>query len=275
MSDNPMKIVTGYTGEPHVTSQQDRYINQGSFGSGCVVLPTGNQLALTVNTATQLTLSDGAVSLQGCVGVIDAGETVTINIDPGTSGTARIDLVCVRYYKDNSGVEEMSIIVHKGSTFSGTTPIAPNYTGGIIAEGIHVSEYPLWRINIDGLAISSVERVAQVVSSQPQIELLLSAYTELLAGKAFMLDFPSGDAVNTARTGLAIRDAFLFRGYGTYSQDVLGLASQVNAFGIGFKNSSTSMVLLSICGGKMYYCQYSNTGAGTIYNPLVLTSNVE
>lgn len=273
MSD--MKIVTGYTGEPHVTSQQEKYINQGSFGAGCVVLPTGNQLELTVNTATQLTLADGAVSLQGCVGVVDAGVTKTIDIEAGTTGMKRIDYVCVKYVKDSgSGVESMGITVKTGTPVA-DTPAAPAYTGGSIEEGDTLVEAPIWRINIDGLTVSSVERVANVVSTQPRIELLLAAYTELLAGKAFVLDFSSGDSVNTSRSGLAIRDVFLFRGYGTFSQDVLRLASQVNAFGIGFKNSSSSMVLLSICGGKVYYCQYSNTGAGTVYNPLVLTSNVE
>ena len=270
---NAFKIVTGYTGEPHVTAQQDRYINQGAFGTGCVVLPAGNQLALEIVSATQLVLYDGALSMQGCVGAMDTGAYITIDVSSGTTGYNRIDYLCVRY-ENNNGIESMSFVVREGVGSTGT-PTPPSYTAGTISAGDIVVEAPVWRINIDGLSVSSVARVANVVSSQPQIEQLLAAYTELLAGKAFMLDFNSGDSVNTARTGLALRDTFLFKGYGTFSQDVLGLSAQQQAFGIGFKNSSSAMVLLSICGGKMYYCQYSNTGAGTIYNPLVLTSNVE
>lgn len=265
-------IITGYTGEPHITAQQDRYIKQGAFGTGCVVLPTGNQLTLEPATATQLTLHDGAVSLQGCVGAMDAGDTEVIEIDSGSTGMNRIDYLCVRYEK-NSGVESLSFVVKKGTPSSGT-PAAPTYTTGSIEAGDTVVEAPVWIINITGLSITSVERYARVISSQPQIELLLEAYTQLLAGKAFVLEFSSGDSVNTARTGLALREVFLFRGTGAYSQDVLELGTQVNAFGIGFKNSSTSMVLLSICGGKLYYCQYSNTGAGTVYVPLNLQTNI-
>lgn len=274
MSDNPFRIVTGYTGVAHITPQQDRYINQGSFGTGCVILPTGNQFNLTISSAMQLNLYDGAVSLQGCVGVVDAGALRTITLEPGTTGMKRIDYVCVKYEKvSGSGIESMGIVVKTGTPVAGT-PTAPTYTSGSIEGGDTLVEAPIWQVNIDGLSVTTVERVANVINSQPQIEQLLALYTELLAGKAFVLDFSSGDSVNTARTGLALRDVFLFRGTGTYSQDVLGLASQVNAFGIGFKNSSTSMVLLSICGGKLYYNQYSNTGAGTVYVPLNLQTNI-
>ena len=269
-----LNIVTGFTGTAHVTAQQDRYINQASFGSGTVVLPTGNQIDCIIRSATQVQLSDGAISLQGCVGVIDPSTVLQLTIESGTSGMNRIDYVCAKYTKNGAGVEAMTIVVKTGTPVAGT-PVAPQFEDGSIENGDTVVEAPLWKVNVEGLSISSVERVARVISSQPTIENLLSAYTELLAGKAFVLDFSSGDSVNTARTGLALRDVFLFRGTGTYSQDVLGLSSQVNAFGMGFKNSSTSMVLISICGGEMYYCQYSNTGAGTVYNPLVLTSNAE
>lgn len=268
-------IVTGYTGVAHITPQQDRYINQSAFGKGTYVLPTGNQMECTISGATRITVSDGGVSLQGCVGIIDPGTVYNKDIDPGTTGMNRIDYLCVKYTKTSgSGVEALSFVVKTGTPVSGT-PTPPSYLDGSIEGGDTEVEAPIWQINVSGLSISSVQRVAQVIPTQANLELLLSAYTDLLAGKAFVLDFSSGDAVNTSRTGLAIRDTFLFRGYGTYSQDVLGLASQVNAFGIGFKNSSTSMVLLSICGGKMYYCQYSNTGAGTVYNPLNLQSNIE
>lgn len=40
-----MEIITGYTGKPHVTSEQDRDVNIGVVGEGSYVLRTGMQLA--------------------------------------------------------------------------------------------------------------------------------------------------------------------------------------------------------------------------------------
>ena len=40
-----MEIITGYTGKPHVTAEQDRDVNEGIFDTGSFVLKTGSQLA--------------------------------------------------------------------------------------------------------------------------------------------------------------------------------------------------------------------------------------
>ena len=39
-----MDIITGYTGSPHVTAEQDRDVNIGIFGAESYVLRTGSQL---------------------------------------------------------------------------------------------------------------------------------------------------------------------------------------------------------------------------------------
>lgn len=45
-----MDIITGYTGSPHVTAEQDRDINIGIFGNESYVLQTGSQLAAEVSS---------------------------------------------------------------------------------------------------------------------------------------------------------------------------------------------------------------------------------
>ena len=45
-----MEIITGYTGKPHVTSEQDRDVNIGAVGEGSYVLQTGMQLAAEVSS---------------------------------------------------------------------------------------------------------------------------------------------------------------------------------------------------------------------------------
>ena len=52
-----MKIVTGYTGTPHITSNDQQGFNQGVFGTGNIVL--GVELATALGTTVE-TLVNGA-----------------------------------------------------------------------------------------------------------------------------------------------------------------------------------------------------------------------
>ena len=48
-----MDIITGYTGSPHVTAEQDRDINIGIFGNESYVLQTGSQLTAEVSSKNE------------------------------------------------------------------------------------------------------------------------------------------------------------------------------------------------------------------------------
>jgi hypothetical protein len=156
-----MNIVTGYRGVPHVTSQQDRYINQSAYGLGSYVLPIGNQMSATIDSATQVTISDGGVSVQGCVGVIEYGQSESLAIESGTTGMQRHDLIVARYTKDTSGVEDIQLVVLTGVPTTGTAE-DPAYTDGSIAAGDTIVDFPIWRVNINGIAIESVTRVGSI-----------------------------------------------------------------------------------------------------------------
>ena len=268
------KIVTGYTGVAHVTPQEDRFINQGAFGSGTVVLRTGNQLACAISAAMKITVSDGMVSMQGCVGLLEPSTAAQFTLEAGTSGLNRIDYLCVQYNSTGGSVESMGLVIKTGTPTSGT-PTPPTYADGTISGLPNTTvEAPLWKINISGLSITSVERVAPVVQPIPSLMSSLSGFTSLLAGKATMYTFASGANINTARANMTTGDVFVFFGKDAFSQDALGLATQVNAFGIGFKNAYSSVALLTVCGGNLYYSTYNNSGAGSVYNPLNLTTNI-
>jgi len=156
-----MNIVTGYRGVPHVTSQQDRYINQSAYGLGSYVLPIGSQLSATIDSATQITIADGGVSVQGCVAVIEYGQSESLAIESGTTGMQRYDLVVARYTKDTDGIEDVQLAVITGVPTTGT-PEAPSYADGSIAAGDTVVEFPIWRVAVDGIAIDSVTRVGSI-----------------------------------------------------------------------------------------------------------------
>lgn len=160
-----MNIVTGYRGEPHITSQQKRNINIGIFGSGAhIIKGVGAELSATVISANEVEIADGTLVAEGCTAEIQRGTTESMTIDNGTQGKLRIDLIVARYNKNTStGVEDMALIVIKG-TPSASDPQAPAYISGSIAEGDTTVDFPIYRVNIDGISITSIERLVDVVN---------------------------------------------------------------------------------------------------------------
>lgn len=154
-----MNIVTGYKGQPHVTAQQDRNKNRGIFGSDSYRLLVGSNMAATIVSANEITIADGVVCVQGCIGEIPAGTSESLTIENGAQGMQRLDRIVVRYTKDGStGVEDMTLRVIKG-TPAASNPALPAYTSGSIANGDAVVEVPLYTVTINGLAITSVSLV--------------------------------------------------------------------------------------------------------------------
>ena len=65
-----MDIITGYTGSPHVTAEQDRDVNIGIFGAESYVLRTGSQLKAEVSSNNEIKVRDGVIMHQGCAASI-------------------------------------------------------------------------------------------------------------------------------------------------------------------------------------------------------------
>lgn len=152
-----MNIITGYRGEPHITSQQKRNTNIGIFGvTPRIVKGVGSELAATIVSANSITIADGMVVCQGCTAEITRGTSESITIENGEQGMLRTDLIVVRYSKNSgTGVEDMQLAVIKG-TPAASNPQTPAHTSGTIANGDVLAEFPLYAVNIDGISIDSV-----------------------------------------------------------------------------------------------------------------------
>lgn len=152
-----MNIITGYRGEPHITSQQKRNTNIGIFGvTPMIVKGVGSELAATIVSANSITIADGMVVCQGCTAEITRGTSESITIENGEQGMLRTDLIVVRYSKNSgTGVEDMQLAVIKG-TPAASNPQTPAHTSGTIANGDVLAEFPLYAVNIDGISIDSV-----------------------------------------------------------------------------------------------------------------------
>lgn len=157
-----MEIITGYTGKPHVTSEQDRDVNIGVVGEGSYVLQTGMQLAAEVSSNNEIKIRDGVLMHQGCTASIKKNTYDSLIIINGSQGMKRIDLIVARYEKNqDNGIESLDLKVIQG-TPAESTPTVPEYTEGDIQAGDYVADMPMYQVIIDGLNITEVKKVFEV-----------------------------------------------------------------------------------------------------------------
>ena len=167
--EGDMDIVTGYIGEPHITAVQDRDTNRGIFGEESYILETGSKLAPEVQSATEIRIRDGALSHQGCVGTISNGTYDALTISNGSQGMLRHDLIVARYQKDiDTNAESLTLVVIEG-TPAASSPEDPAYNQGDIRDGDSPVDMPLYRVNINGVNISSVSRLVPIIGSMASV----------------------------------------------------------------------------------------------------------
>ena len=157
-----MKIVTGRTGELHVTSDDDRHLHAGTFGEGKYILNTASKLNATNPSSNVIRLAKGDIMFQGCHARIEDYEDVDLN--PGTEGYSRIDLICCQY-KKVGGVESTELVVYQGTpAVSNPATPTPTYQDNNILDGADIADMPLYKITITGVNVSKIERVASIES---------------------------------------------------------------------------------------------------------------
>ena len=158
-----MDIITGYTGTPHITAENDRDINIGIFGSKSYVLQTGTMLAAEISNNNEIKVRDGVIMHQGCAASIKKNTYDSVTINNGSQGMKRIDLIVARYEKQpETNVESLTLKVLQG-TPAEESPQVPAHTEGDIQAGYTVADMPLYEVEIDGLNITEIRKVFQTM----------------------------------------------------------------------------------------------------------------
>ena len=228
-----MEIITGYTGKPHVTSEQDRDVNIGVVGEGSYVLRTGMQLAAEVSSNNEIKIRDGVLMHQGCTASIKKNTYDSLIIINGSQGMKRIDLIVARYEKNqDNGIESLDLKVIQG-TPAESTPTVPEYTEGDIQAGDYVADMPMYQVIIDGLNITEVKKVCEVA---PDIDALKKEVAELNS-KLNILDKTNGNG-----SALKVFDATENLTYGCWAQ---GLYRYGGYYGNGAPSDWAGIMLAS------------------------------
>lgn len=160
-----MEIITGYVGKPHVTSEQDRDVHIGMIGSGSYVLQTGKQMTAEISSNNEIKVRDGVLMHQGCAASIKKNTYDSLSIVNGSQGMKRIDLIVARYERNkNTGVESLTLKVLKGTPAS-ANPATPAYTTGDIQAGDYIADMPMYKVTLDGINITKLEKQFQTVET--------------------------------------------------------------------------------------------------------------
>lgn len=161
-----VKLVTGYKGKDHVTAEQWADFNRGIFGDAAI-LPVGNKMETTIQTANQITVKDGVAVIDGRQVYIAYGESENISIQSGTQGKSRRDIVVLEYTRDeDTGVEDVQFKVVAGTPASGSAE-DPAINNMDIRTGVSVSQKPFCRVRLNGTAIEGVDSLVQLKELSP------------------------------------------------------------------------------------------------------------
>ena len=164
-----MEIITGYTGKKHITAEMDRDVNIGIVGGDSYVLVTGSQLEAEISSNNEIKIKDGVVMHQGCAGSIKKNTYDSITISNGSQGMKRIDLLVLRYERNqDTNIELLTLKVLQG-TPAESSPTVPQYTVGDIQSGDSVADMPLYEIELDGINVTEVRKVFKVIQTNADL----------------------------------------------------------------------------------------------------------
>ena len=246
-----LHLITGYAGEEHITSADQGAYNMGTFGDGEFVLDRGNKFEATVVSNNLITIADGEALMQGRFIKMIMGTSEEVTIENGSQGMNRKDLICIRYEKNSStGIETASFVVKKG-TESSSTPADPAYTTGDITDGQDlVNEMPLYRINLEGLNITSIDTLFSVkvsmVDYMDNYQLPVASGSNLGGVKVWPY----------SRDGLKVEDSFLKMNIptsaNTYGVCGMNYQEQSNKDGLYFDSTGRPRIHQAYISGGIY-----------------------
>lgn len=157
-------LVTGSHGgdDPHVGSKHDALMHAAMLGRGGYILKTRNwTMKPTAKDANNITIPAWDLVVEGRQIYIAA--PTDVNIQSGSQGQKRRDLIVARYaLNSGTGVETVTLEAIKGKP-SAATPADPGIETGSIIGGAIVSDLPLCRVNLDGITITSIDTLVNVM----------------------------------------------------------------------------------------------------------------
>ena len=164
-----MKIVSGRTGSPHVTSQQFRQMLEGIIGQGSYIITSGENLKPELSSNNLMKIRSGMMAHHGCISCVDIGTYDEVTLTNGSQGMKRIDLIVNRYTRNaETEVENCSWKVIQGTPVA-SNPAVPAYTSGNLQNGDLVDDCPAFEVHYDGINVTEVKSLLSVADGLSEL----------------------------------------------------------------------------------------------------------
>lgn len=176
-----LNINTPPEAEPHIYAEDDAAIYKAIFG-GDGVSTIGQACKATVLSNNKVRIADGVLCVDGHMARIPYGEYEDCEIMNGQSGKNRNDIIVAKFETTGTGgIDTMTCEVIQGT--AGETAVDPELTQDDIYAGGKVREYPLYRVKIEGLSITAVERMFEIIPSNKDLSNQLAEISKKMTGK--------------------------------------------------------------------------------------------
>ena len=277
-----MKIVSGRTGSPHVTSQQFRQMLEGIIGQGSYIITSGENLKPELSSNNLLKIRSGMMAHHGCISCVDIGTYDEVTLTNGSQGMKRIDLIVNRYTRNaETEVENCSWKVIQGTPVAGN-PAVPASTSGNLQDGDLVDECPAFEVHYDGINVTEVKSLLSVTDGLSGLSSKLTNTNTNLAKANTVLENRKPIIVDSTAQGTVNWDTNSFLKAGityafivivssnisseSYKQEIACALNNVNMGNNGnyYKLVSTFAGKCSK-GDKLHITSYKNGGTWTLF----------
>ena len=224
-----MKIVSGRTGLPHVTSQQFRQMLEGIIGQGSYIITSGENLKPELSSNNLLKIRSGMMAHHGCISCVDIGTYDEVTLTNGSQGMKRIDLIVNRYTRNaETEVENCSWKVIQGKPVA-SNPAVPAYTSGNLQNGDTVDECPAFEVHYDGINVTEVKSLLSVTDGLSGLSSNLTNTNTNLAKANTVLENRKPIFIDSTSTGSVTFDTTNFLKSGITYAFVVAVNSNLNS----------------------------------------------
>ena len=277
-----MKIVSGRTGSPHVTSQQFRQMLEGIIGQGSYIITSGENLKPELSSNNLLKIRSGMMAHHGCISCVDIGTYDEVTLTNGSQGMKRIDLIVNRYTRNaETEVENCSWKVIMG-TPAASNPTVPSYTKGNLQNGDTVDDCPIFEVHYDGINVAEVKSLLSVTDGLSGLSSKITTTNANLTKTNTVLENRKPIIVDSTAQGTVNWDTNSFLKAGityafivivssnisseSYKQEITRALNNVNMGNNGnyYKLVSTFAGKCSK-GDKLHITSYKNGGSWTLF----------
>lgn len=215
-----LTVNTAPEAEPHIYAEDDAAIYQAICGSDGV-FDIGQKCESQVISNNKVRVKDGVIIVGGHFARIPYGDYIDFEIANGQAGKKRNDILIAKFTTTGSGgIDTFTGEVKQGAAVTGTAT-DPVLTQNDLYQGGKIREMPLYRVKLEGLSITEVEPMFDLIPTIPTLNKYLS---ELSADSGWIsivssVSFASKPAFRKVGKTVFVKGSVRYSDNGTFRND--------------------------------------------------------